>query len=126
MAKSLRSKWRRKCRAVKRVRYGKKELERLKSILPCEGVTAKTEKSEETTISDIANLKTIEEITEQRSDNNGSMEIDSTVDMPPKFNAKTLRDKNGAYPVWLHPRKYPKKGKKQKNKANKKKERSRK
>lgn len=33
MAKSLRSKWRRKCRAVKRIRYGQKELERLKKTL---------------------------------------------------------------------------------------------
>ncbi|XP_015915426.2 protein LLP homolog isoform X1 [Parasteatoda tepidariorum] len=34
MAKSLRSKWKRKMKAVKRVRYGEKELKRLKSILP--------------------------------------------------------------------------------------------
>lgn len=33
MAKSLRSKWRRKCRAVKRERYGEKELARLKKTL---------------------------------------------------------------------------------------------
>ena len=33
MAKSLRSKWRRKCRAVKRERYGEKELVRLKKTL---------------------------------------------------------------------------------------------
>lgn len=33
MAKSLRSKWRRKCRAVKRERYGAKELDRLKKTL---------------------------------------------------------------------------------------------
>lgn len=33
MAKSLRSKWRRKCRAVKRERYGVKELARLKKTL---------------------------------------------------------------------------------------------
>lgn len=33
MAKSLRSKWRRKCRAVKRIRYGEKELARLKKTL---------------------------------------------------------------------------------------------
>jgi hypothetical protein len=33
MAKSLRSKWRRKCRAIKRVRYGAKELIRLKKTL---------------------------------------------------------------------------------------------
>lgn len=33
MAKSLRSKWRRKCRAVKRERYAVKELDRLKKTL---------------------------------------------------------------------------------------------
>lgn len=33
MAKSLRSKWRRKCRAIKRERYAAKELERLKKTL---------------------------------------------------------------------------------------------
>lgn len=33
MAKSLRSKWKRKCRAIKRERYGAKELERLKKTL---------------------------------------------------------------------------------------------
>ena len=33
MAKSIRSKWRRKCRAIKRERYGAKELERLKNTL---------------------------------------------------------------------------------------------
>lgn len=33
MAKSLRSKWRRKMRAIKRIRYGVKELDRLKKML---------------------------------------------------------------------------------------------
>lgn len=33
MAKSLRSKWRRKCRAVKRERYAVKELDKLKKTL---------------------------------------------------------------------------------------------
>jgi len=33
MAKSLRSKWRRKCRAIKRERYEVKELARLKKTL---------------------------------------------------------------------------------------------
>lgn len=33
MAKSLRSKWRRKCRAVKREKYGVKELAQLKKTL---------------------------------------------------------------------------------------------
>lgn len=33
MAKSLRSKWKRKMRAIKRERYSKKELTRLKKVL---------------------------------------------------------------------------------------------
>lgn len=33
MAKSIRSKWRRKMRAIKRIRYGVKELDRLKKML---------------------------------------------------------------------------------------------
>ena len=33
MAKSLRSKWKRKMRAIKRERYGKKELDKLKMIV---------------------------------------------------------------------------------------------
>lgn len=47
MAKSLRSKWRRKCRAVKRVRYGEKELVRLKKTLGIdETAAADTEMNE--------------------------------------------------------------------------------
>jgi len=36
MAKSLRSKWKRKMRAIKRERYAKKELARLKNVLGIE------------------------------------------------------------------------------------------
>ena len=36
MAKSLRSKWKRKMRAIKRERYAKKELTRLKKVLGIE------------------------------------------------------------------------------------------
>lgn len=41
MAKSLRSKWRRKCRAVKRERYAVKELDRLKKTLGIDNNAAK-------------------------------------------------------------------------------------
>lgn len=55
MAKSLRSKWRRKCRAVKRERYGAKELDRLKKTLGIsENGTQDVEMSE---ISEIATGK---------------------------------------------------------------------
>jgi len=44
MAKSLRSKWKRKMKAVKRERYGAKELDRLNKMLAAAGElpTAKT------------------------------------------------------------------------------------
>lgn len=52
MAKSLRSKWKRKCRAIKRQRYAVKELERLKKTL---GIDANAAKDVEMTdISEIA------------------------------------------------------------------------
>lgn len=43
MAKSLRSKWRRKCRAVKRERYAEKELDRLKKTLGVENASNEIE-----------------------------------------------------------------------------------
>lgn len=47
MAKSIRSKWKRKCRAVKRERYAVKELARLKKTLGIkDDETSTTEKSE--------------------------------------------------------------------------------
>lgn len=52
MAKSLRSKWRRKCRAVKRVRYGEKELAMLKKTLGIDESGAPDSEMKE--ISDIA------------------------------------------------------------------------
>lgn len=53
MAKSLRSKWRRKCRAIKRERYAEKELVRLKKTLGIENDNASRD-IEMTDISKIA------------------------------------------------------------------------
>jgi len=55
MAKSLRSKWKRKCRAVKRERYAVKELARLKKTLEIDGAAPK--EVEMTDISEIATGK---------------------------------------------------------------------
>ncbi|XP_044758592.1 protein LLP homolog [Coccinella septempunctata] len=117
MAKSLRSKWKRKCRAVKRVRYGQKELERLKSIL---GVDKTQVKTEDLDISDIAEVKTVEDI-KKPSETSAVEEVMDVDDSSSKVNLKKLRNKNGSYPVWLHPRKIPKKSKKQKRKIQKRK-----
>lgn len=53
MAKSLRSKWRRKCRAIKRERYAVKELARLKKTL---GIDANESKDVE--MADISEIAT--------------------------------------------------------------------
>lgn len=53
MAKSIRSKWKRKCRAIKRERYGAKELERLKKTL---GINENG--TQDVEMSDISNIAT--------------------------------------------------------------------
>lgn len=56
MAKSLRSKWKRKCRAVKRERYAAKELDRLKKTLGID--ESATKDVEMTNLEEIATGKT--------------------------------------------------------------------
>ncbi|XP_018576619.1 protein LLP [Anoplophora glabripennis] len=124
MAKSIRSKWKRKCRAIKRERYGKKELERLKKAL---GFANEQSGSTDTNVKDISEIVTITSAQEIKDKGKaktqnvmGDMEVE---EIKSKFNTKTLRDEHGAYPVWLHPRKIrkaSKKAKKSKAKVNKK------
>lgn len=115
MAKSIRSKWKRKCRAVKRERYGKKELERLKKTL---GIDNEQSTSKDVNMQDISDMVTLTSAQEIKEKNNstadnvmGHMEMEQ---IKSKFNPKTLRNKNGAYPVWLHPRKIKRVSKKTK------------
>lgn len=118
MAKSIRSKWKRKCRAIKRVRYGEKELERLKKTLANDPLRNNTEvKDLLTNIEEVANVKTAATIKTTQEDS--EMDLDEA---SREFNPKTLRDKNGAFPVWVHPRKIKagKKKSKKKRKTNKK------
>nr|CAH7756644.1 unnamed protein product [Callosobruchus chinensis] len=120
MAKSIRSKWKRKCRAVKRERYGKKELERLKKTL---GIVDEPGKSSDVPMKEseeIITFTTADEIKKKRDEPKDIMDVSEMDDIQKKFNPKTLRNENGAYPVWLHPRKVKKgKGKKQKIKKAK-------
>lgn len=106
MAKSLRSKWRRKCRAVKRERYGQKELERLKKTLGVEEGSNATDVKMEN-ISDVATVVDAKNIQEKQiklpiTPDEDCMEVDGKKRV---FNAKTLKDQHGTYPVWVHPRK---------------------
>ncbi|XP_030756597.1 protein LLP homolog [Sitophilus oryzae] len=117
MAKSIRSKWKRKCRAVKRERYGAKELDRLKKTLANSTSTTTKKTANVIDIETIANVKNAKDIIESTTETDQNlMDIE---EIKKEYNARTLRDKNGAYPIWLHPRKI-KKSKKKNNKGKKK------
>lgn len=99
MAKSLRSKWRRKMKAIKRERYGKKELEKLKLIIG----SAKKDDSKDIDLTDLRELVSVvpppgRSHTNTENDNEESMEIDKKARI---FDPVTLRDQHGNYPVWM-------------------------
>ncbi|NWS19518.1 LLPH protein, partial [Pachyramphus minor] len=90
MAKSLRSKWRRKMRAEKRKKNAPKELERLKKIL---GANADVVMEE---VKEVATVLPSKKVLEQRDD--------SKMDLDNKRNKKTLLDQHGQYPIWMNSR----------------------
>lgn len=108
MAKSLRSKWRRKCRAVKRVRYGQKELDRLKKTLGLDEAGNTDATMQE--ISDIVTVTDAKRIKDAKStENEDERDVEMVVDGKKRvFNRKTMRDQNGSCPVWMHQRKIKK------------------
>ncbi|XP_056311546.1 protein LLP homolog [Danio aesculapii] len=102
MAKSLRSKWRRKMRAEKRKKVAPKELARLKSAL------GQGEKGE-ISMKDVAEIATVvppEKVKQKSADvdmqeeeaDGGKMDLDT------KRNKKTMLDEHGRYPVWMNQR----------------------
>ncbi|XP_012063967.1 PREDICTED: protein LLP homolog [Atta cephalotes] len=112
MAKSLRSKWKRKCRAIKRERYAVKELDRLKKTLGIDddNVSKDIEMTEITEIATVVDAKKIKEDVKAKQVKDAKsttvigeeqMEIESTR----IYNKKTLRDQYGNYPVWMNHRK---------------------
>ncbi|XP_056631160.1 protein LLP homolog [Diorhabda sublineata] len=127
MAKSLRSKWKRKMRQVKRERYGKKELERLKKTLGIEDTqgqgASNTVEVNMSELSEVINFTTAEEIKNKNQENQNERDVmdQSTVEDLKKFNSKTLMNDNGAYPIWVHPRKIRKCKKSNKDKRKSKK-----
>ncbi|XP_037551522.1 protein LLP homolog [Nematolebias whitei] len=101
MAKSLRSKWKRKMKAEKRKKNAPKELARLKQVLSLD----KKGEDEMADLQDIATVVPAEKIKKQTdvvmAEEEGD---DGKMDMDNKRNPKTLLDKNGQYPVWMNPR----------------------
>lgn len=108
-------------RAIKRERYGKKELERLKKTLGIVDSEPSISDENMENISELVTMVTTEHIKRKKVTEEDNMDImdESEIDEIKKFNPKTLRNKNGAYPVWLHPRKIKKTKKFKKNAKSK-------
>lgn len=98
MAKSLRSKWKRKMRAEKRKKNAPKELSRLKSILKTDSDVLMKDVQE---IATVVVPKHCEEKTQcVVTDEKDDMKMETDM----KRNKKTLLDQNGQYPVWMNQR----------------------
>ncbi|XP_062990844.1 protein LLP homolog [Elgaria multicarinata webbii] len=93
MAKSLRSKWKRKMRAEKRKKNAPKELARLQRILKSNTDVIMDE------IKEIATVVPAEKVTEKKDPND-----ETKMDMDTKRNQKSLLDEHGQYPIWMNPR----------------------
>lgn len=140
MAKSIRSKWKRKCRAIKRERYAVKELARLKKMLGIKEEDKVTEnevmESDQVIFLDAGQIgkkkkgKKEEKPPEEEEDVEMSSD-DEKVEVATEdgkkriFSSKTLKDQNGQYPVWLHKRKIAKMTTNKKNMKRKSKKRRR-
>uniref|UniRef100_A0A2K5ES21 Protein LLP homolog n=1 Tax=Aotus nancymaae TaxID=37293 RepID=A0A2K5ES21_AOTNA len=92
MAKSLRSKWKRKMRAEKRKKNSPKELSRLKSILKLDG---------DVLMKDVQEMATVVGPKPKHvKDEKGDVKMETDI----KRNKKTLLEQNGQYPIWMNQR----------------------
>ncbi|XP_056434217.1 protein LLP homolog [Gadus chalcogrammus] len=115
MAKSLRSKWKRKMRAEKRKKNEPKELARLKKALATDGKVAIDDVMDG--IQEIATLVPAAKLTEKKVD--GEVD-DGKMDLDGKRCKKTHLDENGQYPTWMNQRQAKKlKGKRHAKKGGK-------
>ncbi|XP_077399332.1 protein LLP homolog [Vanacampus margaritifer] len=102
MAKSLRSKWRRKMRAEKRKKNAPKELARLKKTL---GLDKKGEDAVMSDMQEIATVIPVEKIKKEADVvNEGAGDDGDSMDLDSKRNKKTLLNEHGQYPVWMNQR----------------------
>ncbi|KRZ87683.1 Nudix hydrolase 3, partial [Trichinella sp. T8] len=98
MAKSLRSKWRRKMRNIKRERYRIKELEKLKSVvcrLNSNSLKADDKSNDVKLIECADDVKTID-------DEKMDCEV---LNLNETNSGRRTSNRNGQFPVWMHPRK---------------------
>lgn len=98
MAKSLRSKWKRKMRAEKRKKNAPKELNRLKSILKVDS---------DVLMKDVQEIATVVGPKHHQEKTQGVLEDekdDMKMEIEVKRSQKTLLDQHGQYPVWMNQR----------------------
>uniref|UniRef100_H0XQF5 Protein LLP homolog n=1 Tax=Otolemur garnettii TaxID=30611 RepID=H0XQF5_OTOGA len=106
MAKSLRSKWKRKMRAEKRKKNAPKELSRLKSILRVDRDVLMKDVQEVATVvvprHDQENMQIFcfVFVCAGRKSPSDDMKMETDI----KRNKKTLLDQHGQYPVWMSQR----------------------
>ncbi|KAF7229297.1 protein LLP homolog [Nothobranchius furzeri] len=100
MAKSLRSKWKRKMRAEKRKKNAPKELARLKQALNLD----KKGEAEMADLQDIATVVPADKIKKMDVEMEEEKEDDGKMDMDKTRNKKTLLDEHGQYPAWMSQR----------------------
>ncbi|XP_028725442.1 protein LLP homolog [Peromyscus leucopus] len=98
MAKSLRSKWKRKMRAEKRKKNAPRELSRLKSILRVDGDALMKD------VEDIATVVVPKQCQEKMQCEVDDEKDDTKMETELKRNKKTLLDQHGQYPVWMNQR----------------------
>uniref|UniRef100_A0A2K5SES7 Protein LLP homolog n=1 Tax=Cebus imitator TaxID=2715852 RepID=A0A2K5SES7_CEBIM len=95
MAKSLRSKWKRKMLAEKRKKNAPEELSRLRSVLKLDGdVLMKDAREMATAV--VPKPKHAKRKCNEKDD----MKMETDI----KRNKKTLLDQNGQYPIWMNQR----------------------
>ncbi|XP_045152351.1 uncharacterized protein C12orf31 homolog [Echinops telfairi] len=114
MARSLRSKWKRKMRAEKREKHAPKELHRLQNILKVDGDAVMKDVQEIATVVGprCCQEKTQCELKEEQGEGDMTMETDI------KRDKKSLLDQHGQCPVWMNPRQRKKlKAKREKRKG---------
>jgi len=101
MAKSLRSKWKRKMRAEKRKKNAPKELARLKQALSLDvkGEAVMSDMQEIVTVVPANKIKKEADV-----DMAEAVADDGKMDMDSKRSKKTLLDENGQYPAWMSQR----------------------
>ncbi|XP_059101433.1 protein LLP homolog [Peromyscus eremicus] len=98
MAKSLRSKWKRKMRAEKRKKNAPRELSRLKSILRVDGDALMKD------VEDIATVVVPKQCQGKTQCTVDNEKEDTKMETELKRNKKTLLDQHGQYPVWMNQR----------------------